>query len=327
MADRVALGRRASLGLLAGALPWRGARAQGAAYPARPVRIVVPFPPGGGNDIVARLIGEYLAPQLGQPVVIDNRSGAGGNIGTDLVAKSAADGYTLLHVANTVVMNPFLYRRLPFDVQKDLEPVALLATTPILLLAGRDAGIGSLAALLRRGRERGNPLTYATPGNGTPHHFGMELLKARSGMELLHVPYRGTGQAITDVHAGRVPVLVATPSTVMEFVANGQLLPLATMEPARSETAPEVPAVAELVPGFEVTIWHGLMGPAGMPPEVVGRLDGALRKALEEPSYRSRLAGVGFAPKLEPAAAMATRIAEDLRTWRDVAEKAGIVAE
>ncbi|WP_198380453.1 tripartite tricarboxylate transporter substrate binding protein [Roseomonas sp. KE2513] len=326
MADASQLGRRAALGLLGGALLRQGARAQGA-YPARPVRIVVPFPPGGGNDIVARLIGEYLAPQLGQPVVIDNRSGAGGNIGTDLVAKSPADGYTLLHVANTVVMNPYLYRRLPFDVQKNLEPVALLATTPILLLAGRDSGIGSLEALLRRGRERGNPLTYATPGNGTPHHFAMELLKARSGMELLHVPYRGTGQAITDVLAGRVPVLVATPSTVIEFVANGQLLPLATMEPVRSDTAPNVPAVGEFLPGFEVTIWHGLMGPAGMPAEVVGRLDGALRKALEDPSYRARLAAVGFAPKLEPAAAMSARIAADLRTWRDVAASAGIVAE
>jgi tripartite-type tricarboxylate transporter receptor subunit TctC len=194
-----------------------------AKYPSKPVRLVVPFAAGGGNDVVARLLAERLTPLLGQPVVVENRAGAGGNIGTDLVAKGAPDGHTLLYVSNTVVMNPYLHEKLPFDVQEDLQPVGLLVTAPILVLVNPNAAIQSVGGLLKQGKERPGQLSYATPGNGTPHHFAMELLKARSGANLLHVPYKGAAPAVTDVLGGHVPVLVATPSSVVDFISSGRL--------------------------------------------------------------------------------------------------------
>jgi tripartite-type tricarboxylate transporter receptor subunit TctC len=244
-----------------------------------------------------------------------------------LVAKAAPDGYTLLYVSNTVVMNPYLYEKLPFDVQKDLQPVGLLVTAPILVLVNPSAAIQSIGDLLKQGKERPGQLSYATPGNGTPHHFAMELLKARSGANLLHVPYKGAAPAVTDVLGGHVPVLVATPSSVVDFISSGRLRLLATMEPARTSAFPNVPAIAEIVPDFEVSIWHGLMLPANPPAEVVETLSAAAKRIVAEPEFRKKLAPTGFAPKYEPPQTMKERIVADLKTWKKVAEDAGIVAE
>ncbi|MES2282670.1 MAG: tripartite tricarboxylate transporter substrate binding protein [Pseudomonadota bacterium] len=316
-----------TLGLAtAAALCTLGAAAQDK-FPSKPLRLVVPFAPGGGNDAVARMVGESLAAILGQPVIVENRPGAGGNIGTDFVAKAPADGYTILHGSNGLVVNPYLYKKLPFDVQKDLAPIGLIATSPLLILSNPKAPVTSLADLVQQLKDKKTKLSYASPGAGTPHHFAMELLASHTNADIVHVPYKGASPALTDVVGGQVPLLVSTPQSVADFVATGRLRMLATMEPVRMPEFKDVPAVAEAVPGFSVSIWHGLFVPANTPQPAVSILTAALAKALADPQLQKRLAGVGFTGRFGSAADLKGRMATELVTWKSVAEKAKIVPE
>ncbi|MES1980598.1 MAG: tripartite tricarboxylate transporter substrate binding protein [Pseudomonadota bacterium] len=295
-------------------------------FPNKPIRMIVPFAAGGGNDAVARIVGESISQILGQPVIVENKPGAGGNIGTDFVAKAPANGYTLVHVANTVVVNPYLYRKLPFDVQKDLTPVGLLATAPLLVLANPRSSVTSLTGLAQQMKEH-KPLSYASPGTGTPHHFAMELLSSRLGSDIVHVPYKGAGPAVTDVVGGQLPILVSTPQSVTDFVATGRLRLLATMEASRPPEFKDVPTVSEMVPNFNVSIWHGLMVPARTPQPIIDSLSTAVSKSLADPEVLKKLAGVGFTGKFGNAAEMKKRISTELDIWKSVAEKAKIVPE
>ncbi|EWS66228.1 Argininosuccinate lyase [Hydrogenophaga sp. T4] len=296
-------------------------------FPSKAMRLIVPFAAGGGNDAVARLLAENMSKRLGQPIVVENRTGAGGNIGTDFVAKAPADGYTLVHVANTVVVNPFLYKTLPFDVQSDLAPVGLIATAPLWVLANPTSNINSLAALAAQIKGGSKQLSYATPGTGTPHHFAMELFTSRLGGQLMHVPYKGAGPALTDVLGGHVPLLVSTPQSVNDMVKSGRLNLLATMEAKRSEVQREVPSAAELLSGFEVSIWHGLMAPSKTPPQVMSFLSDVLAQSLADPQLQKKLQAIGFSAQFESASVMKSRIETDLKTWKQVAKNAGIVPE
>ncbi len=308
------------------ALSALGAAAQDK-FPSKPLRIIVPFAAGGGNDAVARQVGEALSSILGQPVIVENRPGAGGNIGTDYVAKSPPDGYTMLHGSNGLVVNPYLYKKLPFDAQKDLAPIGLLATSPLLILANPKAPVSSLADLVQQLKDRKTKLSYASPGAGTPHHFAMELLSSHTHSDLVHIPYKGASPALTDVVGGQVPLLVSTPQSVADFVATGRLRILATMDPARLPEYPDVPAVAEAVPGFSVAIWHALFVPANTPQPVVDVLSAALAKALADPQLQKRLSTVGFTAKSGTGAEVKARMASELASWKSVAEKAKIVPE
>lgn len=296
-------------------------------FPNKPIRLVVPLAAGGGNDAVARILAESMGKHLGQAVVVENKTGAGGNVGTDFVAKSPPDGYTLIHVSNSVVVNPYLYKKLPFDIQKDLTSVGLIATTPMFILAHPSSSVNNLRDLIDQMKQDASKLSYATPGNGTPHHFAMELLKTRAGMQMAHVPYRGAAPAVTDVVGGQVPILVSTSQSVADFVASGRLKMLATMDPVRVDKFKDTPAVAELLPGFGVSIWHGLMVPSKTPPAVLSALTDALAKTLAEPDIQRKLSGIGFTSKFEAPPAMQARISAELETWKTVAKSAGIVPE
>ncbi|MES2534863.1 MAG: tripartite tricarboxylate transporter substrate binding protein [Pseudomonadota bacterium] len=296
-------------------------------FPSKTVRLVVPFAAGGGNDAVARIMAEAISPLLGQQVIVDNRAGAGGNIGTDHVAKSAPDGYTIAHVANTVVVNPYLYKKLPFDIQKDLQPIGLIATSPLLIVSHPKSGVDSLGALVQQMKDPKSTLSFATPGAGTPHHFGMELLSSKLKSTILHVPYKGAAPALQDTLGGQVPVLVSTPQSVHSFIASGRLRAIAIMDKNRLPEFKDVPAVSELVPGFDVSIWHGLMVPAATSPAIVGTLAQAVSRALEDPAVQKRLAAVGFSAKFESAQQMKSRIGSDLELWKKVAESAKIIPD
>ncbi|GAA5233075.1 tripartite tricarboxylate transporter substrate binding protein [Verticiella sediminum] len=296
-------------------------------YPANPVRLVVPFSTGGGNDIVARMLARHLGDELGQTIIVENRPGAGGNIGMASVARAAPDGYTLAYVANTVVINPYLYKDVGSDIRNDFAPVANHATSPVWVLVHPSLPARSLGELIAYGKANPGKLSYATPGVGTPHHMAAELLKVQSGLDMMHVPYKGASGAATDVVGGQVPVLIATPASVQGFVAAGQLRPLATMDAERSAATPELPTVNETVPGFDTSIWHGIVAPARTDPAVVDRLAAAIEKILKESSFSGELASVGFSPAYEGPDAMGERIARELAMWADAAGKAGIRPE
>ncbi|MBV6305626.1 tripartite tricarboxylate transporter substrate binding protein [Candidimonas humi] len=313
---------------LAGLLmAWTAMTAHAAAYPDRPVDLIVPFSAGGGNDIVARLLAKHLAAVLKTSVVVENKPGASGNIGMQFVARSAPDGYTLAYVSNTVVINPYLYRKMNFDIQKDFVPVGVVATTPIWILVNPKLPVHNLKELIAYAKAHPGKLSYATPGIGTPHHLAMELLKNLAGIDIVHVPYKGASGASTDVISGQVPVLISTPGPVKGFVQSARLRALASMDAERSPSYPDLPTTAETVPGFSEIIWHGVMAPAGTPAPVVSKLSAAISGILKDPAMQKELAAVDFQPAYSDSQAMAKRLATELGVWRDVTRKAGIKPE
>lgn len=296
-------------------------------YPSQPLRVIVPFSAGGGNDIVARLLAQHLNPVLNTTVVVENRPGAGGNIGLRGAAMAPADGYTVGYVSNGVVMNPYLYRDVGFDIASDFEPVAGLVTTPIWVLTHPNLKVESMAQLLAKAKADPGGLTYATPGVGTPHHLGAELLQAMAGVSMVHVPYKGASGAATDVVGGQVDVLISTPASVQGFVKSGQLRALASMAPQRSAEMPDLPVVAETLPGFGAGIWHGLVVPRGTDPAVIQTLSAAVERVLADPGLQQSLLAAGFSAAYESPQDLRDRIARELVMWRDVTSQAGIKPE
>ena len=264
-----------------------------AQYPARPVKIVVTIPPGGAPDITARLVGQKISESTGQPVVVENRPGANGNTAADLVAKSPADGYTLLLAADSLItINPHLYSRMPIDTLKDLTPVASLVANQFVLSVNPSLPVKSFQEFVDYARQANPPLNYASGGNGSQHQLTMEMLKARAGINLVHVPYRGGAPATTATMAGEVAAMFAGTSTAPQIKA-GRLRALAVSGPKRSSAFPELPTIAEFYPGFENSIWLGLFAPAGLPREALEKLRLEIRKALETPEVREKLHGAG----------------------------------
>ena len=297
-------------------------------YPSRPIRVVVPFTPGTGMDIIARNVGPKLSDRLGQPVVIDNRPGASGNLGAELVAKSAPDGYTLMISGNPLVVSPHLYRNVPYKPLTDFAPISLAAYGTLLLVAHPGTKINSVADLIAQAKANPGKITYASPGIGTPHHMSMELLKDLTGTNLLHVPYKGSAGAVTDTLGGQInvmfiPIHIATP-----FVKSGKLKGLAVGSGKRHPTAPDLPTLQEVgVKGADVDMWYGYLGPKGTPGAVVSKLDGELRAILALPEIKAALGNVGMdATSSTPAEFAALMKREDTR-WAAVIKKNNITAD
>jgi tripartite-type tricarboxylate transporter receptor subunit TctC len=269
--------------------------AQAQKFPERPIRFIVPFPPGGGNDILARVIAPKMAEFLGQPVIVDNRAGAGGNIGADIAAKSAPDGYTILIASNQVTMNPALYAKLPFDIEKDFEPIALAASVPMVLVVHPSVAARSVRELIALAKANPGKLNHSTPGTGTPQHIAFEVFNHAAGINITHVPYKGTGPAIADLIGGQVQAAFGTMPSIEQHVKAGKLRALAVATPKRSQAMRDVPTVAESgLPGYDVSLWYSILAPAGTPKEIVGRISSSIAKALALPEVRDKLVAQGF---------------------------------
>jgi len=296
-------------------------------FPSRPIRFVVPFGPGGGTDIVARLIAPYLSAELGQQVVVENRPGAGGVIGSNMVAKGPADGYTILFADSARTIAPSMQKDLPFDIARDLDPIGLIGGTPLLLLAHPQAPVKTLDELVKYAKANPGRLTYGSSGNGTPQHFAVELLKSAAGIELVHVPYKGAAAVVADAVGGQINLASATYAPSAEYIRSNRLLPLTVMEPRRLPALPEVPAAAERYPEVIMSIWFGIMLPMGVEPAVRARLAEAVGKVVANPEYADRLRAAGFEPMRETAPQMKARIEREVKLFGDVARKAGIKPE
>lgn len=321
--------RRQVVGLLGTALAsaavGRDAFAQG--FPDRAIRIVVGFPPGGINDIVARIVGQKVAESIGQPVVIENRAGAGGTIGADSVAKGKPDGHTLLlgSVSN-IAMAPSQYKALPYDPTRDFAPVILLGGSPNVLVVNPALPVNSVAELVALAKQKPGTLTYASAGNGTSNHLTVEFFKARSGIDLVHVPYKGDAPATADVVAGQVPMIFPTLPVAMPHIRSGRLRALAVSSARRSSFLPDVPTVAEAakLPDFAVNVWVGILAPPGTPQPIVQQLNAEFRKALNAPDVREKLAIQGVEPEGGTPQEFSDYIAAEVRKWSEVAKTAKV---
>jgi tripartite-type tricarboxylate transporter receptor subunit TctC len=264
------------------------------AWPAKPVKMIVTYPPGGTVDVVARVIAPKLSARLGQPVVIDNRAGAGGAIGGDLVAKSPADGYTIMLDASNHSQNPALRSKMPFDTLRDLAPVSLLVRVPNVLVVNPSATITGVKDLIAQAKAKPEHINYASSGNGSAQHLSAELFSAMAGVRMTHVAYKGGGPALTDVMAGQVPVFFASLASSLQYIQGGKLRALAITGKARSPVMPQIPTVAESgLAGYEVYEWNGVFVPAGTPAAVVDRLSKELAAVVRDPEVRARLEGMG----------------------------------
>jgi tripartite-type tricarboxylate transporter receptor subunit TctC len=293
-------------------------------YPAKPVRIIVPFPAGGGTDLMARTMGDKIGAVLGQPFLVDNRSGAGGALGTELAAKAAPDGYTLLvNSSSALVIGPNLMQKSPYDPLRDLTPVILIGSAPNVLVVHPSVPAKSVKELIALTKRRPGELNYASNGAGTLSHLTGELFKLRAGIEMVHVPYKGGPPAVTDTMAGNVSLLFAAFPTLSAQIRSGRLRALAVTSAKRAAIAPELPTVAETLPGFDSSQWWGMFGPAGMPPGVVSRLNAEMQKALALADVKKRLAADAAEPIGGSAADCAQFLRADFDKWRKVINDAG----
>ena len=302
------------------------ASAQTAArFPDRPIRLVVGVPPGGSTDLVARIVGEQLGRQLGQPVVVENRGGAAGNIGAELVAKAPPDGYTLfLAPIGTVAINPSLYANLPFDTMRDFAAISQLTSLPMAMLVHPSVPARTPKEFIEYARARPGQVNFASGGSGTGTHLAGELFKMLSGVEMTHVPYKGNGPAMADLLAGRVLVMFDQISTALPQMQGGKLRALGVTTAKRSAVAPEVPTLAEAgLPGFDMTTWHGLVAPAGTPAEIIAKLNAEVVKALESPEVRERFKANGIDPVSSTPQQFGALMQSEIVRWRDVVKASG----
>ncbi|MCC6780605.1 MAG: tripartite tricarboxylate transporter substrate binding protein, partial [Hyphomicrobiales bacterium] len=296
------------------------------AYPSKPIRLVVAFPPGGTADVTARIIGQKLGELLGQPVVIDNRPGAGGNIGTELVAKAAPDGYTITAgSSNTHVTNLFLYKRVPYDPVRDFAPISIAVVVSNMLVVNPAVPARSVAELIALAMRTPGGLKFASAGTGTTPHIAGEMFKLMAGIDLVHVPYKGGAPALVDVVNGQVEMMFAGMATALPHVKAGRLRALAITEKTRSRVLPELPTVAESgPPEFDVGLWIGFMAPAGTPPDVISRLHLETVRALKDPQVAERLAQQGLEPLGTTPAESTATIKSELVKWERIFRQAGI---
>ena len=303
-----------------------GAIAQ--AYPSRPIRVVVPFTPGTGMDIIARNVGPRLSERLGQPVVIDNRPGASGNLGAELVARAAPDGHTVMVSGNPLITSPHLYRNVPYKPLTDFAPISLAAWGTLMLVTHPSTKINSVSDLIAQAKSAPGKITYGSPGIGTPHHMAMELFKDLTGTNLLHVPYKGSAGAVTDTLGGQINMMFMPIHVAIPFVKAGRLKALAVGSAKRHPTAPDLPTLQELgVKGAEVDMWYAFLAPKGTPQPVVTRLDKELATILAQPELKTIFSGQGMdAASSTPAELIALMRREDSR-WAAVIKKNNISAE
>ncbi|MDT2020112.1 tripartite tricarboxylate transporter substrate binding protein [Methylocella sp. CPCC 101449] len=295
-------------------------------YPNRPLRLIVPFAGGGTTDVLARLIGHHLGLALGQQVVIENRPGVNGNVGTDAAAKSTPDGYTIVLVADgTVAINPGLYPKLPFDPERDLMPISRVALVPLILVAHPSLKAETIPALIALSQEPSASLFFSSAGLGSTGHLAGELLKSRTGLRMTHVNYKGGGQAVNDVVSGQIPLLVTALATAGSFIEAGQLKALAVTSAQRLSGLPNVPTIAESgVKDFDVSSWYGIMAPAGTPAAIIDRLNGELVKALRNDDLRRKMQALGAEPIGDSPNTFAKILTADIKSWGHVISAAKI---
>ncbi|MFC4278494.1 Bug family tripartite tricarboxylate transporter substrate binding protein [Achromobacter aloeverae] len=310
--------------VLAAVAAFGGAPAR-AAYPDRPIRLIIPFAPGGSTDVLGRLLAEALHPILGQAVIVENKPGAGGNIGGDFVARSAPDGYTLLlAAAGPTVINPSLYRSMPFDPAKDLAPISCLEREHNLMVVNKSLPVANLQDFLKYARAHPGKLSFGSPGNGSPAQLAGELLNQRAGLQTQHVPYKGTGPAVTDLVAGHIDFIIDNMPALLPQVKAGNLRALAVPSDRRATAAPDIPTFDEAgEKGFVVMAWKGLMAPAGTDPAIIERLHAAVVKALQDPQLRTRFQDLGAEPLGSTPAEFARQISEETAWWAKLVKSTG----
>ncbi|MBI4189850.1 MAG: tripartite tricarboxylate transporter substrate binding protein [Betaproteobacteria bacterium] len=298
-----------------------------AQYPSKPIRLIVPFSPGGGTDLLARLIGQRLSEALAQPVVIDNRAGAGGNLGIELTARAPGDGYTLVLVAGSFAIIPSLYHKLDYDPVRDFAPVGLVATIPYVIVSTPKLPAQTLKEFIALARAKPGQLNYGSGGSGTSGHLAAELFKISADINLLHVPYKGSVPAMTDVISGQLQLLFIGISASAPHIKTGRLRGLAIVAPQRSAVLPDVPTVGEAgLPGFDVTTWYGMLAPAATPAGIVQRLNRELTRIIQSPDTRERLAVLGADPATNSPAEFSSFIKQEIAKWHKAVQAAGLQA-
>ncbi|WP_426305356.1 Bug family tripartite tricarboxylate transporter substrate binding protein [Acidovorax facilis] len=325
--------RRRSVTLLAAALaglglgtPWL-ALAEG--YPAKPIQLIVPFPPGGAVDIVGRTISKKLGDRLGQPIVIENKAGAGTVVGAAFVANAPADGYTLLiSSGSTFTVNPALNAKLPYDPVKSYEPIGMVARVPLILLANREVPVGNLKQLIGAVQRAPDKFSYGSFGNGTTGHFAAELTWSAAGIKLMHVPYRGSAPAMSDLMGGQIPFTIDTVAAALPQLKAGKIKAIAVTGATRATQLPEVPTVAESgFPGFAADSWLAVVAPQGLPADAKAKLHKALAETLADAEIRSKLIAAGLEPAYAPGNAVLAQVEDELPRMRAIAQRAQIRAD
>lgn len=310
---------------LAGVILVTAAAKAMAAYPDKPIKLVIPYPPGGASDVVARVLSEKLTTRLGQSVIVENRPGANGMIASQYVAQAAGDGYTLL-VANVgpTAVNPSLYKNLPYDPVKDFTPISMTTVFPIMLVTGADSSIKSVDDLIKKAKAEPGKLTFASAGPGSSNHLSGEMLNQMAGIKMVHVPYKGDAPALTDVMGGRIPVMFATTVSSGPLIKSGKVRALAVATAAGAKAFPNVPPLAQTVPGFDSSSWGGILGPKDMPRPVVERLNKEINAVLEMPDVKTKLEQQGAMVQGGTPEQFAKFISEETAKWARVVKSANV---
>lgn len=307
------------------------AQAADEGYPNRPIKFVVPYTAGGSNDVVGRVLAQKLSSDWTVPIIVENRPGAGGNLGAAQVARSTADGYTFLITPNNLLtMNPYVYKKtgVGYDSIKDFQPVSLIATGPILLAVNAELPVNSVKELIAYAKNNPGKLSYASAGVGTPHHLTAELFKSMTGIEMLHVPYKGAVSAVSDLAAGRVQVMFGIPNSLMPFVKTGQLKALAVSSLAPSPELPDLPTIDKAgVPGFDSSLWIGLTAPTGTPAAVITKVNQGIKQAMQDPQVKASLQAQGLMPASNSQQEFAKLIKHDADRWSKLVDERQLSAD
>lgn len=297
-------------------------------YPNKPVKVIVTFPPGGTPDIYGRLLSQELSTLWKQSVVVENKTGASGTIGTDFVAKAAPDGYTLLFAADaSVTIAPNLIANTPYNPVRDLTAIANVSAGPFIMMAHPSFPVNDLAGLIEAARRQPGKITYASSGTGGQQHLSMEVIKQRAGIDIVHIPYKGFGQGIQDVMAGHVPLIFGGITASIQLTKSGKLKAIATTGPKRARTLPNVPAVAETLPGFRIEAWYGFMGPAGLPRDLVTKIHADVMSIANRPDFQARIIADGMEPVGGTPESFSRQVADELREWGELIKAAKIKAD
>jgi len=297
-------------------------------FPSKPVKLVVGFPPGGGNDIAARMLAPKLAEIIGQPVIVENKPGAGTNIANEFVAKSAPDGSTLLLNTSAIAINMSLYKNVPFDAVRDFTPLSIFAESQNILVVNSRLAAQNLGEFLAYAKANPGKLNYSSAGAGTTQHLSAELFKLKAGLQIVHVPYKGTAPALTSLIAGETDLSFANIPAILQHVKSGRLRPLASTGSRRAALMPDVPTMKEAgLEGVEVTVWYGVLGPAGLPKEMAAGLSGAIARTAHDPSMQKRLAELGAEPVGNSAEEFSKIVRDEVAKWAEVVKVSGAKAE